>query len=49
MLTARSIAAPPMSTFVYYLYLAWWTVRCIKGLQLAGNRQPVPDPAAWMW
>jgi uncharacterized membrane protein len=29
--------------------LIWWIVRCIKGLQLAGARQPVPDPATWMW
>lgn len=29
--------------------LVWWIVRCIKGLQLAGARQPVPDPAVWLW
>ena len=29
--------------------LIWWIVRCIKGLQLAGARQPVPDPATWTW
>ena len=34
---------------VLLFVLIWWVVRCIKGLQLAGARQPVPDPATWMW
>jgi uncharacterized membrane protein len=34
---------------VLLFVLIWWIVRCIKGLQLAGARQPVPDPATWMW
>ncbi len=35
--------------FVLLFVLIWWIVRCIKGLQLAGARQPVPDPGAWLW
>jgi len=34
---------------VLLFVLIWWIVRCIKGLQRAGNRQPVADPATWMW
>jgi len=34
---------------VLLFVLIWWIVRCVKGLQLAGARQPVPDPATWMW
>jgi uncharacterized membrane protein len=34
---------------VLLFVLIWWIVRSIKGLQLAGARQPVPDPATWMW
>ncbi len=34
---------------VLLFVLIWWVVRCIKGLQLAGKGQPVPDPATWMW
>ena len=34
---------------VLLFVLIWWIVRCVKGLQLAGKLQPVPDPATWMW
>jgi uncharacterized membrane protein len=34
---------------VLLFVLIWWIVRCIKGLQLAGKRQPVPDPITWIW
>jgi uncharacterized membrane protein len=27
----------------------WWVVRCLKGLKLAGGRQPVPEPMTWTW
>jgi uncharacterized membrane protein len=29
--------------------LVWWIVRCVKGLKLAGEGKPVPDPGTWMW
>jgi uncharacterized membrane protein len=29
--------------------VVWWIVRCVKGLKLAGAKQPVPDPNTWMW
>jgi uncharacterized membrane protein len=35
--------------FILLFVLIWWIVRCIKGLQLAGARQPVPDPGVWLW
>ena len=34
---------------VLLFVLVWWIVRCIKGLKLAGARQPIPDPGAWLW
>lgn len=34
---------------VLLFVLVWWIVRCVKGLKLAGARQPIPDPAAWLW
>jgi uncharacterized membrane protein len=34
---------------VLLFVLVWWIVRCIKGLQLAGSRQPVPNVDTWMW
>jgi uncharacterized membrane protein len=27
----------------------WWLVRCLKGLKLAGLKQPIPDPNTWPW
>ena len=29
--------------------LVWLIVRCVKGLKLLGERQPIPDPATWLW
>ncbi len=29
--------------------LIWMIVRCIKGLQLAGRNEPVPNPETWMF
>jgi uncharacterized membrane protein len=31
------------------LVAVWMIVRCVKGLQLAGRGEPVPDPATWMF
>ena len=32
------------------IFLAvWWLVRCIKGLSLLNQGQPVPDPNTWLW
>ncbi len=27
--------------------LVWMIIRCVKGLQLAGRGEPVPDPQTW--
>lgn len=27
----------------------WVIVRCVKGLQLVGRREPVPNPETWLW
>jgi len=27
----------------------WIIVRCVKGLQLVGRQEPVPNPTTWMW
>jgi|ERR1700704_3155761 uncharacterized membrane protein len=27
----------------------WWIVRNLKGLKLAGARQPIPEPTTWKW
>jgi uncharacterized membrane protein len=29
--------------------LVWLVVRCVKGLKLLGEKQPIPDPATWLW
>jgi uncharacterized membrane protein len=31
-----------------FLVLVWVFARCIRGLQWAGNGQPVPNPKTWM-
>jgi len=31
------------------LVMIWWIVRCVKGLQLAGRSEPVPEPATWLF
>ena len=27
----------------------WIIIRCVKGLQLAGRRESVPNPGTWVW
>ncbi|MEO1226464.1 MAG: hypothetical protein AAFX92_19770 [Pseudomonadota bacterium] len=27
----------------------WMIIRCVKGLQFAGRRDPVPNPETWLW
>ena len=29
--------------------LVWLIVRCVKGLKLLGEGQPIPDPTTWLW
>jgi uncharacterized membrane protein len=31
------------------LVAVWFIVRCVKGLKLLGERQPIPNPATWLW
>jgi uncharacterized membrane protein len=38
-----------IGVLVLGLVLLWWIVRCVKGLKLVGARQPIPEPAAWLW
>jgi uncharacterized membrane protein len=38
-----------IGAFLIVATLVWWIVRCLKGLKLAGQRQPIPDPKTWMW
>lgn len=33
---------------VYIAIVIWLIVRCIKGLQALGRREPIPDPQTWM-
>ena len=36
--------------FVTALATAIWVIiRCVKGLQLVGRREPVPNPTTWLW
>lgn len=28
--------------------IAWWIIRCIKGLKLLSKRQPIEDPKGWL-
>lgn len=36
--------------FALLLFVAvWLVVRCVKGLKLLGERQPIPDPGTWLW
>jgi uncharacterized membrane protein len=32
-----------------FLTAVWVIIRCVKGLQLVGRREPIPDPTSWMW
>lgn len=32
-----------------FLTAIWIIIRCVKGLQLVGRREPIPDPTSWMW
>jgi uncharacterized membrane protein len=34
---------------VLLVALVWFVVRCVKGLKLLADRQPIPDPATWLW
>jgi uncharacterized membrane protein len=38
-----------VGALVLLFALVWFVVRCVKGLKLLGERQPVPDPATWLW
>jgi uncharacterized membrane protein len=38
-----------IGAFLIVATLVWWIVRCLKGLKLSGQRQPIPDPKTWMW
>ena len=42
-----------MAVLVGFLILlatgVWVIVRCVKGLQLAGRSEPVPDPDTWLF
>ncbi|WP_436643033.1 DUF4870 family protein [Microbaculum sp. FT89] len=33
---------------LYIAILIWLVVRCVKGLQAAQRREPIPDPQTWM-
>ncbi|WP_306141084.1 DUF4870 domain-containing protein [Roseibium sp. MMSF_3412] len=35
--------------FVLLATLVWAIIRCIKGLQLAGRGEPIPNPQTWMF
>jgi len=35
--------------FVLIAVLIWMIIRCIKGLQLAGKGEAVPNPQTWMF
>lgn len=34
---------------LYVAVVVWLIVRCVKGLQAASRREPVPDPQTWMF
>jgi uncharacterized membrane protein len=38
-----------VGAFVLLFALVWFVIRCVKGLKLLADRQPVPDPATWLW
>jgi uncharacterized membrane protein len=47
------IAGLPVMVVVGFVLLplvaVWMIIRCVKGLQLAGRGEPIPDPATWMF
>jgi uncharacterized membrane protein len=32
---------------ILVFWLMWYVVRCVRGLKLAGERRPVPNPLTW--
>lgn len=47
------ISAVLMLVFIGFVMMAlvavWVVLRCIKGLQAASRREPIPDPTTWMF
>jgi len=45
------VGAVATSIFIGWLillfWLIWYVVRCVKGLKLAGEGEPVPNPTTW--
>jgi uncharacterized membrane protein len=36
--------------FFFLLFvLAWWIVRCVKGMQMIARGMPYEQPATWLW
>ena len=34
---------------IWVALIAWFVVRCIKGLKCLGRREPYPNPGTWLW
>jgi len=34
---------------VWLFCVIWLIIRCVKGMQFLGNKQPVPNPSTWMF
>ncbi|QCU89126.1 DUF4870 family protein [Thiomicrorhabdus sediminis] len=34
---------------IILFYIIWLIIRAAKGIKLLGQKQPVPDPASWMF
>jgi uncharacterized membrane protein len=44
-----ALAFAVIGFLVLLFVLVWWVVRCVKGLQWASARAPVPQPGTWLW
>jgi uncharacterized membrane protein len=42
------IPVGPLALLVMVAWMVWLLVRCIRGLQAAGRRQPPRDPDSWL-
>lgn len=44
------VLTPIFVGFLGFVFVVIWTiVRCVKGFQRISRREPVADPATWLW
>ena len=46
---AGSGAAAIASQIVWIAMVAWFVIRCVKGLRYLSRQEPYPNPGTWLW